>query len=134
MTTAGRTPAQVLEAMAAAARLAEFDDGGSWADVLFAAGPGGVLAPAPAGAPDRELLSALAAEYAALDEHLATVPEGLRRTWLEEVLGIERLPAVPDRVVAHAAVDPKAAPAGEGAVTPSASVAKSTSAQVCSAS
>lgn len=111
MTGAGRTPAQVLEAMAAAARLAEYDADGSWADVLFATGPDGALAPAPAGAPDRELLSALAAEYAALDEHLETLPERLRRSWLEEVLGIERLPAVPDRVVAHATVDPKAAPA-----------------------
>lgn len=111
MTAAGRTPEQVVEAMAAAARLADFDAHGSWADVLFAPGPDNVLAPSPSGAPDRALLAAVAAEYAALDDHLATLPERLRRTWLEDVLGVERLPAVPDRVVAHATVDPKAAPA-----------------------
>ena len=111
MTAGGRTPAQVLEAMAAAARLAAFDADASWADVLFATGPDGALTPAPSGAPDRELLAAVAAEYAQLDEHLATLPARLRRSWLEDVLGIERLPAVPDRVVAGATVDPKSAPA-----------------------
>ncbi|CAN7558530.1 baseplate J/gp47 family protein [Terrabacter sp. LjRoot27] len=111
MTAGGRTPEQVVAAMAAAARLTPYDADETWADVLFAADPDGATAPSPAGAPDRELLAAVAAEYAALDAHLAILPERTRRTWLEDVLGIGRLPALPDRVVAHATVDPKAAPA-----------------------
>ena len=111
MTAGGRTPEQVAAAMAAAARLTPYDTAGTWADVLFATDADGVMAPAPAGAPDRELLAAVAAEYAALDEHLATLPERTRLTWLEDLLGIGRLPALPDRVIAHATVDPKAAPA-----------------------
>ena len=59
----------------------------------------------PGGAPDRELLAALAEEYAALDRHLGNLPERLRRHWLERILRIERLPALPDRVIVHASVD-----------------------------
>ncbi|MFI7480970.1 baseplate J/gp47 family protein [Kocuria sp. M1R5S2] len=104
-----RTPAQVLAAMAAAGRLVAYDDAATWADVLFGAGPDGL--PSPEGEPDRELLAALAGEYALLDEHAATLSASTRRAWLEDVLGIGRLPALPDRVVAHASVDPKLAPA-----------------------
>lgn len=111
MTAGGRTPEQVVAAMAAAARLAPYDADDTWADVLFATAPDGATVPSPAGTPDRELLAAVAAEYAALDAHLATLPERTRRAWLEDVLEIGRLPALPDRVVAHATVDPKAAPA-----------------------
>ena len=111
MTAVGRTPEQVVAAMAAAARLTPYDADDTWGDVLFSTATDGTTVPSPAGAPDRELLAAVAAEYAALDEHLATLTERTRRTWLENLLGISRLPALPDRVVAHATVDPKAAPA-----------------------
>jgi hypothetical protein len=106
-----RTPAQVVAAMAAAGRLVAFDDATSWTAALFRSGPDGIPHLSPSGAPDRELLAALTKEYAALDEHAATLPERMRRLWLEDVLGIDRLPAVPDCIVAHATVDPKVAPA-----------------------
>lgn len=105
-----RTPGQIAAAMAAAASLVPFDDAGTWADALFAPGPDGLPAPAPAGDPDRELLAALAGEYSLLDEHLATLPEATATWWLRTVLGIEPRPAVPDRIVARLEIDPRAAP------------------------
>lgn len=105
-----RTPGQVAAAMAAAAALVDYDDGGTWADALFADGPDGLPVPAPAGTADRELLAALASEYSRLDEHLAMLPEVTATWWLHEVLGIAALPAVPDRIVAHLDIDPQAAP------------------------
>lgn len=110
MSPTSRTPEQIVAAMAAAAHLVRFDDATTWGDALFATGPDGTPRLTPGGAPDRELLASLAHEYAALDEHLADLPERTRRLWLERVLGIERLPALPDHVVAHATVDPKVAP------------------------
>ncbi|WP_372700031.1 baseplate J/gp47 family protein [Arthrobacter sp. JSM 101049] len=64
----------------------------------------------PDGAPDRELLAALAAEYSLLDGHLAHLGEATRAWWLRQVLGLDALPAVPDRIIARIEVDPKTAP------------------------
>lgn len=99
-------PEQVIAALAAAARLEPFDAGSSWYEALFTSDGG--LDPT---LPDRALLLALAEEYAALDEHLDTVPDAAHRSWLSEILAIPRLPVVPDEVVAHVQVDPKLAPA-----------------------
>lgn len=101
-----RTPEQVVEALAAAARLAPFDGSVSWFDALFTAD--GELDPT---LPDRALLLGLAEEYATLDEHLDTLPAAAHRTWLADILAIPRLPVVADQVVAHVQVDPKLAPA-----------------------
>lgn len=100
------TPEQVVAALAAAARLEPFDADLSWYDALFTTA--GDLDPA---LPDRALLLALADEYAALDEHLDTLPAAAHRSWLSDILAIPRLPVVPDEVVAHVQVDPKLAPA-----------------------
>jgi hypothetical protein len=103
-----RTAEHILAAMAVAARLTPFDtDGRSWHDVLFdTAADGADRLDRPA-LPDRALLAALAEEYAALDVHLATVPDRLLVAWLEDILRIPRLPVVPDQVVAGFTVDPK---------------------------
>ena len=101
-----RTPEQIVAALAGAARLTPFDGTLSWYDALFTSG--GDLDPA---LPDRALLLALAEEYAALDEHLDTLPDAAHRAWLGEILAIPRLPVVADQVVAHVQVDPKLAPA-----------------------
>jgi len=101
----------IVAAMAAAARLVPFAGGGTWYDALFAAGPDGRAALREPAAPDRALLAALAAEYAELDAHLATLPDRTHAAWLQEILGIPRLPVLPDRVVAHCTVDAKLAPA-----------------------
>ncbi len=61
--------------------------------------------------PDRALLAALAAELAEVDAHRDLLPDRLHVDWLESILGIRRLPVVPDRVVAQVTVDPKVAPA-----------------------
>ena len=105
-----RTPDQIVDAMAAAARLVPFDDATTWYDRLFEAGPDGDRLSMP-DEPDRALLAALAVEYAALDTHAATLPDRAHVAWLEDILRIPRLPVVPDRVVAHVTVDPKLAPA-----------------------
>jgi len=104
-----RTPDQLVAALAAAAGLTDFDAERSWADVLFDTTAAPVLS--GRGQPDRELLAALADEWVHLDEHVATLGQTTRRAWLENLLGIPRLPVLPDRVVAHATVDPKLAPA-----------------------
>ncbi|MET9461232.1 baseplate J/gp47 family protein [Streptomyces canus] len=98
--------------MAAAARLTPFDDRTSWYDVLFER-PAGQKADVLARPeqPDQALLSVLAREYTALDRHAATLSARTHVTWLEQLLGIPRLPALPDRVIAHVSVDPKLAPA-----------------------
>jgi hypothetical protein len=103
-------PEQALAAMAAAARLAPFDDTTTWHDALFETGPDGELLSDP-DRPDRALLLALAEEYAAAGQHLDTLPDRAHVAWLQEILGVKRLPVVPDRVVAHVTVDPKLAPA-----------------------
>ncbi len=101
-----RTSEEVVGALAAAARLAPFDETSTWQDALF---DGEALRLRDE--PDRVLLAALAEEYVQLDEHAATVVDRVQRDWLERILEIPRLPVVPDRVVAHATVDPKLAPA-----------------------
>jgi len=105
-----RTPEQIVADLATAARLADFGAGQSWYDVLFDA-----TATEPRlavqDAPDQALLLALAEEYVLLGKHVDTLPERTHIAWLEEILAIPRLPVVPDRVVAHAQVDPKLAPA-----------------------
>lgn len=106
-----RTPAEIVAAMATAARLVPFAGDRSWYDALFEAGPDGADRLSLPTEPDRALLAALAEEYAALDAHVATLPERAHVAWLEEILRIPRLPVVPDRVVAHVTVDPKLAPA-----------------------
>lgn len=100
------SPEQVVAAVAAVARLEPFDAGSSWYDALFTSD--GELDPT---SPDRALLLALAEEYAALEEHLDTLPDAAHRSWLSEILAIARLPVVPDEVIAHVQVDPKLAPA-----------------------
>lgn len=105
-----RTRDQVLADLAAAAGLSRFDADSTWADVLF-----DVSTTPPVlsgrGEPDRELLAALADEWLHLDEHVATLGQATHRAWLENLLGIPRLNVVPDKIVAHATVDPKLAPA-----------------------
>jgi hypothetical protein len=103
-----RTPAQVIAAMAAAARLTPFDSASTWHDALFAAGTDELSAP---GQPDRALLLALAQEYVAAAGHLDTLDDRTHVAWLEQILGIPRLPVVPDQVVAQVTVDPRLAPA-----------------------
>ena len=49
--------------------------------------------------------------YAEVDRHAAGLPARAHTAWLEEILGIPRLPVRPDRVVAHVTVEPKLAPA-----------------------
>ena len=105
-----RTRAEVIAAMADAARLATYDGDLSWRDALFRAGPDGQELSRPTD-PDRVLLAALADEVSQVDAHAATLPSRLHVAWLEEVLGVPRLPVVPDRVVARVTVDPKTAPA-----------------------
>jgi len=105
-----RTRAEVIAAMADAARLATYDGDLSWRDALFRAGPDGHDLSRPTD-PDRVLLAALADEVSQVDAHAATLPSRLHVAWLEEVLGVPRLPVVPDRVVARVTVDPKTAPA-----------------------
>lgn len=105
-----RTPDQIVDAMAAAARLVPFVGASTWYDALFEAGADGDRLSLP-DEPDRALLGALAVEYAALDVHAATLPDRAHVAWLEEILRISRLPVVPDHVIAHVSVDPKLAPA-----------------------
>jgi hypothetical protein len=102
------TPEQVIAAMAAAARLTPFDGSTTWHDALFEAGTGQLSAPDQ---PDQALLSSLADEYVAAAGHQDTLTDRTHVAWLEQILGIPRLPVVPDRVVAHVTVDPKLAPA-----------------------
>lgn len=111
-----RTEEQLRAAVAAAAALVELEPGLTWADALFAGPPaeGTPAAGAPAFSrpddPDRRLLAALLAEHPELERHAATLPGRLHVEWLSRILGIPRLPVVPDRVVAHASADPKLAP------------------------
>lgn len=102
-----RSEQEIVAAMAAAARLTAYDDENTWYDALFT-DDGELSAPDE---PDRALLAALAREYVRLDEHLDTLPDRVHGDWLGRILGIPRLPVVPDRVVAHVTVDPKLAPA-----------------------
>ncbi|MGC4174830.1 baseplate J/gp47 family protein [Demequina sp.] len=112
-----RSHAQIISAFADAARLTPFTDPThtegkvTWRDALFTSVGPGSWALTRQGEPDRALLTALAEEYVTLDEHAATLPRRLHLEWLRDVLGIERLPVVPDRVVASATVEPKLAPA-----------------------
>ncbi len=102
-----RTPEEVLTALATAAGQVAFDRTRTWRDALFEES-GALSRP---GDPDRALLAALAAEYPQLDAHGDTLAGRLHVDWLERILGVPRLPAVPDTVVAHATVDPALAPA-----------------------
>ncbi|MGX4695369.1 baseplate J/gp47 family protein [Streptomyces sp. JNUCC 63] len=104
-----RPPERIVAAMAAAARLTPFDDRSSWYDALFARVDDQDV-PARPDLPDGALLTVLAREYAALDEHVAILPARTHVAWLEQILGIPRLPPVPDRVIAHVTVDPRLAP------------------------
>jgi hypothetical protein len=106
-----RAPEQVVAAMAAAARLAAFDADITWYDTLFELGPDGLDTVSLPDQPDRALLAAMAAEYAELDTHVALLSDRTQVAWLRDILGIPRLPVVPDRVVAHVTADPKLAPA-----------------------
>ncbi len=105
-----RTYQQVLDALADAARLSDVTEGISWRDALFEASSEGWALSRPQD-PDRALLAALASELERLDAHAGTLPERLHVEWLERILGIPRLPVVPDSVVVAATVEPKLAPA-----------------------
>jgi hypothetical protein len=104
-----RPPDRIVAAMAAAARLTPFDDETSWYDGMFAHIDGEDVLARP-DLPDGALLTMLAREYTALDKHVATLPDRSHVAWLERILGIPRLPVIPDRVIAHVTVDPKLAP------------------------
>jgi hypothetical protein len=78
----------------------------TWRDVLFQ--PDGTFS-RPSD-PDRALLDALTREYSELDRHGDGLPARGHVDWLERILAIPRLPVVPDRVIAHATVDPKVTP------------------------
>lgn len=103
-----RRPEEVRKALATAAGLVAFDPDRTWRDVLFESDDGVLSRPED---PDRALLGAVAEEYTELDRHGDTLPERAHVDWLERILAIPRLPVLPDRVVAHATVDPKLAPA-----------------------
>lgn len=105
-----RSEEDIVAAMAAAARLTTFAGDDSWYDALFTSVDDRDVLSLP-DEPDRVLLAALAREYVRLDTHLDTLPDRVHGDWLTRILGIPRLPVVPDRVVAHATVDPKLAPA-----------------------
>lgn len=105
-----RTREQILAAMADAARMAAFNDEATWRDALFEL-QGEEWALSRPHDPDRALLAALADEYVRVDEHRDSLPARLHVEWLQDILGVPRLPVVPDRVVASATVDPKLAPA-----------------------
>lgn len=105
-----RTRAQVLRALADAARLTPFADGATWRDALFTGDAGAPLLTRPAD-PDRALLGAVAREYAEVDLHAQQTAAAARVGWLRDVLRIPPLPALPDRVIAHVEVDPRTAPA-----------------------
>ncbi|MFG2825019.1 baseplate J/gp47 family protein [Kitasatospora sp. NPDC048365] len=105
-----RSTERIVAAMAAAARLTPFDGGTSWYDALFTRADGADVLARP-DLPDGALLTELARAYAGLDEHLATLPARTHLAWLEGILGIPRLPALPDRVVARFTADPGLAPA-----------------------
>ncbi|HSF97383.1 MAG TPA: baseplate J/gp47 family protein [Ornithinibacter sp.] len=105
-----RTRAQVVAAMADAARLAPFEGDVTWREALFEPGPEGHRLSRPAD-PDRVLLAAIADEVVEVDRHAATLASRLHVAWLDEILGIPRLPVVPDRVVARVSADVRTAPA-----------------------
>jgi hypothetical protein len=105
-----RSYQQVLDALADVARLSDVEEGTSWRDAFFEEGGAGWALSRPTD-PDRALLSGLAEELVRLDAHAGTIPERLHVEWLERILGIPRLPVVPDRVVVAATVEPKLAPA-----------------------
>ena len=107
-----RRPEDVRAALATAAGLTAYDADHTWRDILFdPADPVGPASFSRPEDPDRSLLAALAGSYPELDAHGDALPERAHLHWLEQVLDIPRLPVVPDRVVAHATVDPKLAPA-----------------------
>lgn len=105
-----RTRAEVVAAMADAARLAPFEGVLTWREALFEPGPQGYRLSRPDD-PDRVLLAALADEVVEVDRHAAGLSSRLHVAWLDEILGIPRLPVVPDRVVAQVVIDPRTAPA-----------------------
>ena len=111
-----RTPEEIVTAFADTARLTpihdskHLDDSVTWRDALFTK-TGSAWTLSHPRDPDRALLAALADEYAQLDVHVATLSDRMHLAWLTDVLGIDRLPVVPDRVVASASVEPKLAPA-----------------------
>jgi hypothetical protein len=111
-----RRPEHVRAALARAAGLVAYDAAHTWRDVLFT-GPDDTDLSRP-GDPDRALLDALAHEYLVLDAHGDALPARAHLDWLGRILGIPRLPVVPDTIVAHAMVDPRLAPAvvGKGTV------------------
>lgn len=79
--------------------------GDTWADLLF--DDGGLSDVAE---PSQALLHALAARHTGLIAHFNQLGLRARRTWLEETLGIPRVEALPDRVVAVAVPEQDAAP------------------------
>jgi len=105
-----RSYQQLLDALADVARLSDVKEGTSWRDALFESSPDGWALSRPSD-PDRALLAAITQELERLDAHAGTLPERLHVEWLEQILGIPRLPVVPDRVVVAATVEPKLAPA-----------------------
>lgn len=89
-----RTRAEVIAAMADAARLATYDGDLSWRDALFRAGPDGHDLSRPTD-PDRVLLAALADEVNQVDAHAATLPSRLHVAWLERCSGCRGCPWCP---------------------------------------
>jgi len=77
-----------------------------WRDLLFGA-DGGVRDPDE---PSQALLATADVLVEGLRAHAATLPERARLHWLEQTLGIARLPVVPDEVVVVATADPAPVP------------------------
>ena len=110
----GVTEADVRAAlgeMGAVARLTPFSEGMSWYDVLFHTAAEGAHELAGPHEPDGALLEAVAAELAGLAARRGGLVERAHAAWLERVLRLPRLAALPDQVVAHVEADPKTAPA-----------------------
>jgi hypothetical protein len=79
--------------------------GATWGDLLFAAG-----ALRDEREPSQTLLRAVAEACAGVVDHLDELPTRARRDFLENRLGITRLPIVPDRLVGVVTGDPKRLP------------------------
>ena len=89
---------------AATERVAGHD--ATWRDLLFGADG----RPRDPSEPSQALLATADTLVDGLRAHFATLPERARLHWLDETLGIARLPVVPDEVVVVATSDPAPVP------------------------
>lgn len=107
-----RTEELVVAELARAARLSPLPGSlagpglSTWADLLFA--DDDLQDPTE---PSQAVLLSLASAHRSVVTHYNALPSRARRWYLEERLGIARLPVLPDRVVLVVAGDPKRLPA-----------------------